>query len=362
MKKFISIVLALVVVALSFSTSVYAENDKIYKIDVEVEFMQTEARKMLGLINDFRTGNEAWYWNSSNTSKIYENNLKALTYDYELEQIAMQRVVEIAINFSHTKPNGGSCFDGYPDHGAAGENIAYGYTNVNSMFTGFREENEPYNGQGHRRNMLSKNFTSVAVAACKYKNTIFWVEEFRDCKDAQTPTPAIDALKTSTIEISSNTISAVKPNLKATDITGFAGTTLDYSSISAEIGSLTFDVNNWSRSITSKDFVWKSNNTDIVKIENNKLVLLKQGKATVTTDFLGETITLNVAVTAQKGDTNSDGKIDSTDALNVLQYAVGLINIEKINQSLYDVDENGSINSSDALLILQYSINLIPTL
>lgn len=36
--------------------------------------------------------------------------LDPLTYDYELERIAMQRAMEIAIYYSHTRPNGTACF------------------------------------------------------------------------------------------------------------------------------------------------------------------------------------------------------------------------------------------------------------
>ena len=32
-------------------------------------FCYSYARQQLAMVNDFRTGSEAWYWNSDNTSK-----------------------------------------------------------------------------------------------------------------------------------------------------------------------------------------------------------------------------------------------------------------------------------------------------
>ena len=55
------------------------------------------------------------------------NNLSPLTVDKELTECAMQRAVECSISFSHTRPNGSSCFS--ISRRAYGENIAMGYFN-----------------------------------------------------------------------------------------------------------------------------------------------------------------------------------------------------------------------------------------
>ena len=39
---------------------------------------QTEARKITSMVNEFRTGNEAWYWNSDDQTKTTCKNLKKL--------------------------------------------------------------------------------------------------------------------------------------------------------------------------------------------------------------------------------------------------------------------------------------------
>ena len=54
------------------------------------------------------------------------------------------------------------------------------------------------------------------------------------------------------------------------------------------------------------------------------------------------------------GDTNSDGKVNSGDALEVLRYAVG--SLKTIDKTVADANGDGDINSSDALFILQTAV------
>ncbi len=55
------------------------------------------------------------------------------------------------------------------------------------------------------------------------------------------------------------------------------------------------------------------------------------------------------------GDVNSDGKINSADALQVLEYSVGSLNLSLSQKKAGDLDKNGKINSQDALIILSVS-------
>ena len=54
------------------------------------------------------------------------------------------------------------------------------------------------------------------------------------------------------------------------------------------------------------------------------------------------------------GDVNSDGKTNSSDALVILQYAVG--KVTEINETYADINNDGKINSSDALVALKISV------
>ena len=151
----------------------------IQDVTVTGTYHQTEARSILAMINSFRTGSETWYWNETDTQKVWLSGLGTLGYDYALEKIAMQRAAEIAVYFEHTRPDGSSCFtctaDGVQSYG---ENIAMGQTSASEVFIGWREDNEPYDYQGHRRNMLREGYTAVGIACFEYNGTRYWVQEF----------------------------------------------------------------------------------------------------------------------------------------------------------------------------------------
>lgn len=133
--------------------------DLVYSIIANGEYDIDGARSMLKLINDFRTGPDAWYWNETNTAKVVLQDLQPLTYDYALEQIAMWRAAELVHAFDHMRPDGtmpGSLII----HGVStwAENIAYGTGPLGlmqSIFDGWAETDYGYAGQGHRRTMLT---------------------------------------------------------------------------------------------------------------------------------------------------------------------------------------------------------------
>ena len=112
MKRMISALLCLVMLCSAFYGAAYAVELKPHgtlTVQLPVTFRQSEARTILGMINEFRTGSDAWYWNESNTTKVKVSGLQPLQYDYDLEKVAMQRAAEIVMLFSHTRPNQMRC-------------------------------------------------------------------------------------------------------------------------------------------------------------------------------------------------------------------------------------------------------------
>ena len=65
-----------------------------------------------------------------------------------------------------------------------------------------------------------------------------------------------------------------------------------------------------------------------------------------------------IAFSKSMGDVNSDGNVNSSDALLILKSSVGM-NPADFNASLADMNEDGNINSSDALIVLKISVGLI---
>lgn len=83
-------------------------------------------------------------------------------------------------------------------------------------------------------------------------------------------------------------------------------------------------------------------------------------------DFTAKKVTLNYANNAAYveppyilGDANSDSEVDSSDAVAILQYDVGLIDETMFNLAASEVTGDGEVDSSDAVAILQYDVNII---
>ena len=141
--------------------------------------LMDDARGMLQMINEFRTGDNAWYWNQDNTTWTVKTNLGVLQYDEELEATALVRAYELASVFDHTRPDGTDCTTAFPAGRAyMAENIAYGYRTAEGVFDAWLEENDDYAGQGHRRNMLSGSVTRIGIAAVDVGGVRSWVQEF----------------------------------------------------------------------------------------------------------------------------------------------------------------------------------------
>ena len=147
---------------------------------VTVEFRQTMARGVLDYVNALRTQTDGWQYDVSN-NKIAVPPMGELTYDYTLEQIAMQRAAELVLSFSHTRPNGEGCFTAYTGQWLkTGENIAYGYgmlDTAQAVYEAWLEEDRNYSGQGHRRNMQDSSFTAIGMGCVYYNGYYFWAME-----------------------------------------------------------------------------------------------------------------------------------------------------------------------------------------
>ncbi len=183
---------ALVAAALAASLCVVLACAHPAPAEASESYDRTGARSMLTNVNSLRA-NEAWITLSDGSRYQLPQKLAAYSWDSGLEEVAMLRAKEIAQSFSHTRPNGQSCFTAYSELGvstpAQGENIAMGYTSVESVMAAWAEANESYSGQGHRRNMLgglyetsggvgSVNFTCIGIGHYVKNGVNYWVQEF----------------------------------------------------------------------------------------------------------------------------------------------------------------------------------------
>ena len=92
----ITALLAAMVLLFSCGIEYAAAANDIVQVQVKAEFKYSEARKVLDLVNAFRTGKDAWYLAEDNVTRISASGLGKLKYDYNLERVAMQRALDIA--------------------------------------------------------------------------------------------------------------------------------------------------------------------------------------------------------------------------------------------------------------------------
>lgn len=99
-----------------------------------------------------------------------ENNLNELKWDEDLYDSIIIRAKEISEKFSHTRPDGSSCFT--VSKQLHGENIAMGYTSADNVVEGWM------NSPGHRENILRKDFKRTAIGYYKNSSGTYWCQGF----------------------------------------------------------------------------------------------------------------------------------------------------------------------------------------
>ena len=129
--------------------------------DIEVETPEISfAKQVFSLVNAERA----------------KYGLSALTYDSTLERAANIRAVEAKTSFSHTRPNGTSCFTALDEVGysyrTAGENIAYGQRTAAEVMEAWM------NSEGHRANILGQNYTHIGIGVYEAGGVIYWSQFF----------------------------------------------------------------------------------------------------------------------------------------------------------------------------------------
>lgn len=104
------------------------------------------------------------------------NGLAPLKFSPELCAAADIRAKEIQRSFSHTRPDGQSCFTALKESGisyrSAAENIAYGQRDPEDVMRAWM------NSSGHRANILSANSEYIGVGVAYSGGVYYWTQFF----------------------------------------------------------------------------------------------------------------------------------------------------------------------------------------
>ena len=274
----------------------YRSNSSLITFWPKVTYDQSGAREMLKMINDFRTGSDAWYYNSEGMIN-YCDSLSKFKYDYNLERAAMQRAAELVLSFSHTRPDGSDCFTAITgSYYYAGENIAVGQTTVQAAFESWQETNEDYWGQGHRRNMLAEDFNAIGIAHIKYQNVDYWVQEFGYSTNPDTnKTEAVNQTKKVKIVVYPENVDISSVSLKIESFGLGIGMTYELPKKAFATASIkaTWSYANFRNA--SQKLTW-STKSKCVSIKGSKLTAVSPGVATLTTKAFGQLYSFKVTI------------------------------------------------------------------
>ncbi len=178
MRRIFSILLS---IAMTFSIvtglNLTASANDIYNIQVKGICDYNKANEVLKIVNNERSA----------------NGLNALSMDTELLNAAMDRAMENGIYYSHTRPDGSTCFT--ICNKINGENIAVNYLSSESVMNGWM------NSSGHRANILGSNYKSIGIGCFKVNSVYYWVQSFSNKAAENIPNISGTVEKANTISI-----------------------------------------------------------------------------------------------------------------------------------------------------------------
>ena len=138
--------------------------------------------------------------------------LAPLKYSEKLSEAANLRAKEIQTYFSHTRPNGTSCFTAVTEKGIRyryiGENIAYGQRNPKEVMNGWM------NSEGHRKNILNTGFEYIGIGVAEKNGIYYWTQFFATSDDLEK-----DDVQTTTVNTIQKQTTSIVTSSVTTSIT-----------------------------------------------------------------------------------------------------------------------------------------------
>ena len=247
--------------------------------------------------------------------------LQPLTMFAEMQTATDIRAQEIIQSFSHTRPDGTSCFTVFDEVGvdwsSVGENIAAGQPDPASVMDAWM------NSPGHRANILNAGFKHIGVGYTYSQGSYYgayWVQLF--CTGWGCSYSSFEIM--GGLDVSSSV-----------DALGLTG-----------------------RFTCGEGYCYMPLTSAMCVSDTTA-----NGVRTVTFSCFGLTASVSVSGgSSMIGDIDSNGTVDSVDALLALRCAIGIMELNGTQLAAADVNGNGVCDSTDALLILRFALGLIDEL
>lgn len=214
MRKIRSILAAvLAVIMIACVPAMAAQSATVKKYPITLNFHETEARRSLDAINAYRADKDAWYWDQNNRFKIKASisNPKAMSYDYALEQVAMQRLAELifsSVQKDQTKRPNGKDVSTLTVNGkkAEYEVLAQGVTSATAAVNQLKGNDKDYKSQPYRQLILHPSIQAVGVAYATIQGQQIWLFEFSTSKSTSPKTNPVNGKKTINVEVAKSQV------------------------------------------------------------------------------------------------------------------------------------------------------------
>lgn len=125
--------------------------------------------------------------------------VQELSMDKDLLDCAMKRADEIAVLYSHTRPDGSTIFE--MNDKIYGENIAVGYSSAADVMSGWMSS------IGHKANILDEDYTTIGIGCFVINGICYWVQNFGINTTVSAVTKPADKTVTDTINIATGEFS-----------------------------------------------------------------------------------------------------------------------------------------------------------
>lgn len=210
--------------------------------------------------------------------------LGSLTMDTDLLETAMKRAQECAVYYSHTRPDGESCFTAYPSRLAAGakaENIALGYIGAQAVMEGWM------NSDGHKKNILNSDMKSIGIGVFYHNGCYYYVQNF-------SATTAAAATKTTTVRETTAEVSVSDDSLPNQAAVAYSGRSPLRIDETATVALEIYNRGTSSRRLRplSPGAVYTSSDPSVVTVDaTGKVTGVSAGTAQITAAWAGHTDT-----------------------------------------------------------------------
>ena len=309
------------------------DESKLVDITISGKRLYDEAYKVFELVNQERA----------------REGLTALVFDARVTELAMRRAAECQVSYSHTRPNGTSCFtindDGYYSEGyLRGENIAIGYQSAEAVMNGWM------NSSGHRSNIMGSGHQSIGIGAYVSGSVITWCQLFASNHGEPTAErePVATGEKIETLKESLD-LHTASGSREVNLIAGESLTLAPIQGLNAAYG--------WGRYYIKPVIDVKSGG-GYVWVDSNNLTVTGRSAGVAVLELRAYeespvcvTVTVRVSSQVPKGDFDNNGTVNILDVEYLLGYMLYGASSYPVTQSA-DMNSDGTVNVTDVEFFL----------